>query len=232
MDEKERDTFNNVNWWDLNGPVAGLHKMNKVRVNFVRENFALPSSKPHLPLNGLTIMDVGCGAGILAEPLARLGAKVVGIDPLTQAIQSGEEHLKIMRQQNNETLDLLYINADINSAKEKFIESMDLVILSEVVEHVENWKGLLSEAAECVKPGGSLVVTTINRTYTAWLTAIIAAERILGIVPRGTHEYEKFVKPEEIRNAITKCMHSTLLKFYAFQVTWKLGKFWASHTIL
>jgi len=194
-------------WWDQHGPFGPLHRMNPVRVGFIRDKLSqhfqasqsIPSSSlPHLPLKGLNVLDVGCGGGLLSEPLARLGAKVLGIDASLEGIEVARAHAKkdpiveknVSYQQCNSE-DLFWEN---RSSSELF----DAVIASEIIEHVEYPKDFLRNCANLVKPGGALFVSTINRTPKSYALAIVGAEYIFRFVPAGTHDWNNFLSPKEI----------------------------------
>ncbi|KAF9530397.1 S-adenosyl-L-methionine-dependent methyltransferase [Crepidotus variabilis] len=194
-------------WWDEQGEFSFLHKMNPVRMQFIRdrifevaqeENPGL-SSKPHQALQGLDILDVGCGGGLLSESLARMGANTLGIDASQSNIAIASSHasadpaLKPASGRSN----LRYRNAP---AETLLLEPKryDVVCSMEVLEHVENPADFLSTCAELLKPGGHLFLSTIARTPTAYFLTILVAEDILGKVSKGTHTYAKYIKPSEL----------------------------------
>jgi 2-polyprenyl-6-hydroxyphenyl methylase / 3-demethylubiquinone-9 3-methyltransferase len=185
-------------WWDPKGAFAPLHRMNPVRLGFLRErivaHFARPDSGRR-PFEGLTVIDLGCGGGLVTEPMARLGAAVTGLDGAPESIAAASAHAAAMglaidyRQGTAE---------DLAKGPEKF----DVVLALEIVEHVADLHAFCDAAQALVAPGGLLIVSTINRTLAARALAITAAERILRWVPDGTHDYEKLVTPEELRGAL------------------------------
>lgn len=184
-------------WWDPKGPVKGLHALNEVRVPFFRD--CLISSKKvkvnldnqsHI-LDGFKILEVGCGAGILTEPLAKLGAEVVGIDP-------AEELIALAKGRLLNDLKVTYICETIEDHSSKFFEKYDCVVASEVVDHVKEKEPFLKACTDALKPGGSIFVTTFNKNTLSWLCVKIAAEYILSIIPKGTHDWNQFISPEEI----------------------------------
>jgi len=182
-------------WWAPNGKMRPLHKLNPVRIAFIRdlacETFERSPRKLDC-LNGLRILDIGCGGGILSEPLARLGGKVVGIDPAAENVAVAKAHA----EQSGLEIDYRATTAEaLADAGDKF----DLVIASEVVEHVADLSLFVKRAAEMVKPGGLMFVTTINRTVKSFALAIVGAEYVLRWLPVGTHSWDKFVMPEELR---------------------------------
>jgi len=171
-------------WWDENGPFKALHSFNLVRLEYLRKNNLYKS------LNGLSILDVGCGGGILCEPLSRLGAKVTGIDTNEKAIKVAKEHARI------KNLKIKYINAELSKLKKC---SFDIITCMEVLEHVESVNQIISISNDILKKNGIFFGSTINKTFTSYLLAILFAENILQIVPRGTHEWKKFLKPNYVK---------------------------------
>jgi 2-polyprenyl-6-hydroxyphenyl methylase/3-demethylubiquinone-9 3-methyltransferase len=185
-------------WWNLSGKMAPLHKFNPVRLAFIRDQACAQFSRDAKRLDclaGLSVLDIGCGGGIVAEPLARLRAQVTAIDPAAENVAAAKLH----SEKNGLAID--YRAATI----EEIVESgaaFDVVIASEVVEHVTNVDLFIGHAAKAVKPGGLLVVTTINRTLKSFALAIVGAEYLLRWLPVGTHSWNKFVTPGEIDRAI------------------------------
>jgi len=184
----------NGDWWDQNGQNSPLHSLNKLRVGYVRDLLSKtnPNSPAGLPLFGKTILDVGCGGGILAEGLAQLGAEVTAVDASEDLISVAEERRKRKRIENLTYLDVLV--EDLQEIDTRF----DLVISSEVLEHVEEPWAFVAYCSNLVKKDGDLIFTTINRTIQSRILAIELAERIVGLLPRGTHDWEKFVTVEEL----------------------------------
>ncbi|GLK81628.1 bifunctional 2-polyprenyl-6-hydroxyphenol methylase/3-demethylubiquinol 3-O-methyltransferase UbiG [Methylopila turkensis] len=184
-------------WWDPNGPMKPLHRFNPARVAIFRDAAAAQfgrDARAIRPLGGLTLLDVGCGAGVLAEPLARLGAEVTGIDPAADLIPVAEAHAA------DAGLAIAYRAA----AAETLVRegaAFDVVVASEVVEHVNDVPGFVATLAKLVKPGGLLLLSTINRTPLAHALVIVGAEYVLRWLPKGTHTYEKFVTPDELTAA-------------------------------
>jgi 2-polyprenyl-6-hydroxyphenyl methylase/3-demethylubiquinone-9 3-methyltransferase len=181
-------------WWDPDGPMKPLHGMNPVRLGFIRDraaaHFGIDARQMSL-LAGLAVADVGCGGGLLSEPLARMGARVTGLDPSTQNIAVAMAHAARME------LDIRYLPTtieDVVAQRERF----DMVTALEVVEHVADVPAFLAALSGALKPGGLLVMSTLNRTLRAYAAAIIGAEHILRWLPRGTHDWNKFVRPEEL----------------------------------
>jgi len=185
-------------WWDPKGPMAVLHKFNPVRLGFVRdlacERFGRdPRSLG--ALEGLSIVDIGCGGGVLAEPLARSGADVTGLDPAAANIAVARAHAEragIAVDYREETIETVV------AAGTRF----DIVLAMEVVEHVADVDAFVASCCAAVKPGGLLVMATLNRTLKSYALAIVSAEYLLRWLPRGTHDWEKFVTPEELESRI------------------------------
>ena len=209
-DELARFSALAAKWWDPRGPMAPLHKFNPVRLTWIKGEIAShfsdpgpasPSSplvgrdpKDPEALAGLRILDVGCGAGLLTEPLSRMGGVVTGIDPSPQLIEAARLHAAEM----NLAIDYRDTTAE---ALAESGERFDVVLILEVVEHVTDVAAFVATAASLVKPGGLLVASTINRTMKAFLLAIIGAEYVLRWLPRGTHTYDKLVTPDELTAA-------------------------------
>jgi len=185
-------------WWDPKGPMRVLHKFNPVRLTYIRDEacrrFGRDSRSPR-SLEGLTILDVGCGGGVLSEPLARLGARVTGLDPAPTNISVARLHAE------RAGLAIDYRNETVESVVAKG-ETFDMVLAMEVVEHVADVQAFVDACAQAVKPDGALAMATINRTLRSFALAIVGAEYVLGWLPKGTHEWEKFVTPDELTAAI------------------------------
>jgi 2-polyprenyl-6-hydroxyphenyl methylase / 3-demethylubiquinone-9 3-methyltransferase len=187
-------------WWDPTGKFRPLHKFNPVRLAYVREkvieHFGL-SQIARTPFEKLEILDIGCGGGLVSEPMARLGAKVTGIDPG----QRNVEVARIHAARSGLSIDYLAATAEDIAASAK---QFDVVLNMEVVEHVADVSLYLKSCAALVRPGGLMVVATINRTVRAFALAIVGAEYVLGWLPRGTHAYDKFVTPEELTSILAR----------------------------
>ena len=200
VDPREVERFARMaaNWWDPRGPMAPLHKLNPVRVGYIRDQACARFGREakHLGcLNGLRILDIGCGAGILSEPLARLGADMIGIDPAAENIEAARLHAA----ESGVAVDYRATTAEtLAEAGERF----DVVLAMEVVEHVVDVPAFVATCAAMVKPGGLLVMATLNRTMKSFALAIVGAEYILRWLPRGTHQWDKFVRPQELEAAI------------------------------
>lgn len=185
-------------WWDPRGPMAPLHKLNPVRLAYVRDRAAEQFGRdPKLIgcLEGLRMLDIGCGGGLLSEPLARLGADMTGIDPAAENVEIARAHAA----GTGVSVDYRATTAEaLAAAGARF----DVVLAMEVVEHVVDVPAFVATCASMVKPGGLLMMATLNRTLKSFALAIVGAEYILRWLPRGTHQWDKFVKPEELETAI------------------------------
>ena len=187
-------------WWDPRGPMAALHKFNPVRLAYIRDQAAARFGRDPTRLDslaGLRVLDIGCGGGILCEPLARLGAAMVGADPSESNIAIARRHAA----QSGLAIDYRDTTAD---ALAQAGELFDVVLAMEVVEHVTDLGLFVGLAATMVKPGGLLFVATLNRTAKSFALAIVGAEYILRWLPRGTHQWDKFVTPKELEIAIER----------------------------
>ncbi|HVY58258.1 MAG TPA: bifunctional 2-polyprenyl-6-hydroxyphenol methylase/3-demethylubiquinol 3-O-methyltransferase UbiG [Xanthobacteraceae bacterium] len=187
-------------WWDPRGSMATLHKFNPVRLGYIRDaacrHFERDPKRIDC-LGGLRMLDIGCGGGILSEPLARLGASVVGADPATANIEAARLHAA----ENGLSIDYRDTTAEaLAEAGERF----DVVLAMEVVEHVTDVPLFVRLAGGMVKPGGLMIAATINRTLKSFALAIVGAEYVLRWVPRGTHQWEKFVTPNELEIAMER----------------------------
>ena len=206
-------------WWDVSGKFKPLHMFNPIRIEYILdktiEHFNIKSVK--LPLKGLKILDIGCGGGLISEPMSRLGASVTGIDASLKNIKSAQSH----SIKNN-----LKINY-LNTSPEKMNETVkyDVILNLEVVEHVENVDLYFKSCAKLLKRNGIMFTATLNRSFTSFIKAIIGAEYILRWLPIGTHDWNKFFKPKELEDKITKLNFKILetkgLQFNLFTQEWK-----------
>jgi 2-polyprenyl-6-hydroxyphenyl methylase/3-demethylubiquinone-9 3-methyltransferase len=198
-DEIARFTAMAAKWWDERGPMRPLHRLNPLRLAWIKETIAARFGRPATPadaLKGLRILDIGCGAGLVCEPLARMGADVVGVDAAPKLIAAAKLHAA----ESGLAIDYRPAAAeDLAAAGERF----DVVLALEVVEHVNDVPAFVATSASLVKPGGVMIASTINRTPKAFVLAIVGAEYVLRWLPRGTHAYEKLVTPAELRAAFT-----------------------------
>jgi 2-polyprenyl-6-hydroxyphenyl methylase / 3-demethylubiquinone-9 3-methyltransferase len=200
IDEGEVAQFSRFaeQWWDPHGPMAALHKLNPVRLAYIRDRATAHFDRDPKRLDslaGLRILDIGCGGGILCEPLARLGAAVVGVDPSANNIAVAGRHAV----QSGLSIDYRDTSAE---ALAQAGEIFDVVLAMEVVEHVADVGLFIASAAAMVRPGGLLFVATINRTIKSFALAIVGAEYILRWLPRGTHQWDKLVAPNELETAL------------------------------
>jgi 2-polyprenyl-6-hydroxyphenyl methylase/3-demethylubiquinone-9 3-methyltransferase len=197
-DEVRRFSRLAAQWWDARGPMAALHKFNPVRLAYIRDRAAEHFGRDPArldSLSGLRVLDIGCGGGILSEPLARLGARVLGADPSESNIAIAKHHAE------RAGLAIDY-RASAAEALAQSGETFDIVLAMEVVEHVADFNLFVDVSSALVKPGGLLFVATLNRTLKSFALAIVGAEYILRWLPRGTHRWEKFVTPNELEIAI------------------------------
>jgi 2-polyprenyl-6-hydroxyphenyl methylase/3-demethylubiquinone-9 3-methyltransferase len=197
-DEVARFSAMARDWWDPAGPLAPLHRLNPTRLAWIRDriadHFGRDTKSDH-PLESLKILDIGCGGGLVTDPLARLGATVTGIDPAAENIAVARHHAAA------EGLPIDY-RAETAEALAARGETFDVVLILEVVEHVADVPAFVKTAGVLVKPGGLLLASTINRTLKAWALAIVGAEYVLRWLPRGTHSYDKLVTPNEFASAL------------------------------
>jgi 2-polyprenyl-6-hydroxyphenyl methylase / 3-demethylubiquinone-9 3-methyltransferase len=212
-------------WWDENGPMKPLHRFNPARVDYLRallkdrpRGDSRPAAKPGRPLDGLDILDIGCGGGILTESLARLGAEMTGIDPAAKNIAVAKLHA----EQSGLTVNYLATTAEELAAERR---KFDVVLAMEVVEHVRDVKAFIGTAASLVRPRGVLVVATLNRTLKSYALAIVGAEYVLRWLPRGTHDWDHFVTPRELRLALRgagmKILGETGVVYHPLSATWR-----------
>jgi len=226
IDQSEVDRFSAMaaEWWSPTGKFKPLHKFNPVRLAYIRdkaaENFSR-SPKSAKPLEGLRVLDIGCGGGLLSEPVARMGAEVVGADPSEKNIGIASTHAKA----SGVAVDYRAVTAEqLAEAGETF----DIVLNMEVVEHVADVELFMNTCASMVRPGGLMFVATINRTMKAAALAIFAAEKVLRWLPRGTHQYEKLVRPEELEKPLAasglEIVDRTGVFFNPLANQWNLSK--------
>ena len=187
-------------WWDPTGEMKPLHALNPTRIAYLRDRIAARFGRDPkasmTPLSGLRVLDAGCGAGLLTEPLARLGAEVTGLDPAVATIRAAKAHAA----QRDLAID--YRTTPVEALAAAGTESFDAVLAMEVVEHVADLNGFLDACARLVRPGGLCIVATINRTPKSFLLAKVGAEYVLGWLPRGTHDWRRFVRPSAVANAL------------------------------
>ncbi len=202
VDNEEVEKFDAIagEWWDPNGKFGPLHRINPTRLSYIRGqivNHVVADSRSMKPLSGVSALDVGCGGGLVTEPLTRLGAKVTGIDPSPETITAARDHAEKLG------LDIDYIAAtteDLTSSGRMF----DCILALEVIEHVPDVTGFLISCAGLLKPGGILILSTLNRTTKSYALGIVTAEYILGWLPRGTHRWSRFITPDELQNKLNE----------------------------
>lgn len=186
-------------WWDPNGDFKPLHVFNPTRLGFIRDTACAHfgrGRRDKRPLDGLALIDIGCGGGLVSEPMRRLGAQVTGIDAAEANVKTAAVHA----EQSGLSIDYLAMTAEAMVAVRP--AAFDIVLALEIIEHVADPAAFLGDCAALLKPGGLMIVATINRTPKAFALAIVGAEYVLGWLPRGTHEYDKFVKPNEIKEPL------------------------------
>jgi 2-polyprenyl-6-hydroxyphenyl methylase/3-demethylubiquinone-9 3-methyltransferase len=181
-------------WWDPQGKFRPLHRLGPTRLTFIRDRLVSqlrPGSAGPRPLDGVTVLDIGCGGGLISEPLCRMGARVTGIDPAEESISAARLHA----EEQGLVIDYRAATVEELVAQER---RFDAVLCLEVVEHVPEPAAFIALAARLVRPGGMLIASTINRTVKAYLLAIVGAEYVLRWLPAGTHQWERFVTPHEL----------------------------------
>jgi 2-polyprenyl-6-hydroxyphenyl methylase/3-demethylubiquinone-9 3-methyltransferase len=184
-----------ADWWDPEGPMRPLHRLNPVRLAFLQSRLCRHFGREptgRRPLSGLRLVDVGCGAGLVAEPLARLGAEVTAIDVSTENLAVARRHAAA------QGLEIAYLESSAEALAAGG-RRFDALVSMEVVEHVADLGGFLGACGRLVAPGGAAAFATLNRTARAYALAIVGAEYLLGWLPRGTHRFDRFVRPAELR---------------------------------
>ena len=200
VNKKEIEKFSKMaaEWWDPEGKFKPLHKFNPIRIKYIKDNiiysFKLKSKKK--PLQKINILDIGCGGGLLSEPMARLGANVTGIDASDKNIQIAKLHAK----KNKLNINYFCSSPEKLKIKKKF----DVILNMEIIEHVEDINFFIKSCSKLLKKNGLMFVATLNKTLKSYVFAIIGAEYVLRWLPIGTHDWEKFVKPEDLKNILSK----------------------------
>ena len=222
INKEEIQKFSNLanEWWDVKGKFKPLHMFNPIRIEYITEkikyHFKTSDSKNEF-LKGLKILDIGCGGGLISEPMARLGGNVTGIDASLKNINIAKHHSK----QNN--LNINYQNKSPEQLGE--VEKFDIILNLEVVEHVDNVNLYIKSCCKLLKKNGLMFTATLNRTFTSYIKAIIGAEYILRWLPIGTHDWNKFIKPEELEKKLKNAGFSTVdasgLEFNPIFKKWK-----------
>ena len=186
-------------WWDPHGKFRPLHKFNPTRLAFIRETVSAHFDRDTdstRPLDGLRLLDIGCGGGLLSEPMTRLGAQVTGADAGEKNIKTASVHAR------EQGLDIDYRHTTAEALAEAG-EQFDVILNMEVIEHVADTSAFMKSCGTCLKPGGLMITATLNRTARAFALAVVGAEYVLGWLPRGTHEWSKFITPDEMRALMT-----------------------------
>ena len=200
VNKKEIDKFSKManEWWDPEGKFKPLHKFNPTRIKYIKENIInnFKLKNKFRPLSGINILDIGCGGGLLSEPMSRMGANVTGIDASDKNIKIAKLHSK------KNKLKINYLCS--SPEKLKFTKKFDVILNMEIVEHVEDIDFFLKSCSKLLKKNGLMFVATINKTLKSYVFAIVGAEYVLRWLPIGTHEWEKFVKPEDLKKILMK----------------------------
>ncbi|MEI9965242.1 MAG: bifunctional 2-polyprenyl-6-hydroxyphenol methylase/3-demethylubiquinol 3-O-methyltransferase UbiG [Caulobacteraceae bacterium] len=198
VDVAEVERFSRMadDWWNPRGKFAPLHRFNPIRLGFIRDQALARFGRDagaRRPFEGLRLLDIGCGGGLLCEPMARLGFEVTGVDAAERNIGAAKAHAAA------QDLPINYLCSTVETLDEEGSEPFDLILNMEVVEHVADPAAFMRDAARLIAPGGMMIVATLNRTAKAMALAVIAAEHVLRWLPVGTHDWKKFLKPDEIR---------------------------------
>ena len=200
VNKKEIDKFSKManEWWDPEGKFKPLHKFNPIRIKYIKENIInnFKLKNKFRPLSGINILDIGCGGGLLSEPMSRMGANVTGIDASDKNIKIAKLHAK------KNKLKINYLCS--SPEKLKITKKFDVILNMEIVEHVEDIDFFLKSCSKLLKKNGLMFVATINKTLKSYIFAIVGAEYVLRWLPIGTHEWEKFVKPEDLKKILMK----------------------------
>ena len=200
VNKKEIEKFSKMatEWWNPSGKFKPLHKFNPIRIKYIKENiirnFKLKIKKK--PLEKINILDIGCGGGLLSEPMTRLGATVTGIDASNKNINIAKLHAK----KNKLKINYLCSSPENLKIKKKF----DVILNMEIIEHVEDINFFINSCSKLLKKNGLMFVATLNKTLKSYVFAIIGAEYVLRWLPIGTHDWEKFVRPEDLRKILSK----------------------------
>lgn len=214
--KQEYELFNHIadEWWDPKGKFKILHDILPIRINYILDNIRQKKIKK------LEILDLGCGGGLTCEPLARLGASVTGIDFVEKNIEIANQHAM------DSKLNIKYIKEDLDSFSLK--EKYDVILILEVLEHLDDWKSFIKKLKKNLKPNGILIISTINKTLFAKFFGILIAENILNWVPKNTHNYNKLIKPHDLKNILKnnnlKLTNLKGMNFNPLTGEWKLNK--------
>uniref|UniRef100_A0A915JYW7 Ubiquinone biosynthesis O-methyltransferase, mitochondrial n=1 Tax=Romanomermis culicivorax TaxID=13658 RepID=A0A915JYW7_ROMCU len=209
-DQLDAEKFSTLHsdWWHEDGIFKALHSMNRVRIPWISDTLSVENGKMSSsckPLSGKRILDVGSGGGILSVPLARLGARVIGLETVAESAKAATNHLEVSNKIKGENLDIDYVNSSIEDYVAENAEAkFDALVASEVVEHVSDRKFFIENCSKLLPSGSHLFLTTLNKTLASKILAVYMAENILGIVPPGIHDWEKFVSPENLELQLEK----------------------------
>jgi len=200
VNKKEIEKFSKMatEWWDPEGKFKPLHKFNPIRIKYIKDNiiYSFKLKSKEQPLQKINILDIGCGGGLLSEPMARLGANVTGIDASDKNIKIAKLHAK----KNKLNINYFCSSPEKLKIKKKF----DVILNMEIIEHVEDINFFIKSCSKLLKKNGLMFVATLNKTLKSYVFAIIGAEYVLRWLPIGTHDWEKFVKPEDLKNILSK----------------------------
>ena len=224
VNKKEIEKFSKMaaEWWDPEGKFKPLHKFNPIRIKYIKDNiiYSFKLKSKEQPLQKINILDIGCGGGLLSEPMARLGANVTGIDASDKNIKIAKLHAK----KNKLNINYFCSSPEKLKTKKKF----DVILNMEIIEHVEDINFFLKTCSNLLKKNGLMFVATLNKTLKSYMFAIIGAEYILKWLPIGTHEWEKFVNPSDLENILKKNNLSLVkldgMKFNILSDEWSISK--------
>ena len=194
INKKEIEKFSKIaaEWWNPNGKFKPLHKFNPIRIKYIKDNIIkkFNLNSPNKPLKTINLLDIGCGGGLLSEPMSRLGANVVGIDASKKNIEVAKFHAK----KNKLKINYICASPEILKIQKKF----DVILSMEIIEHVEDVNFFIKKSSELLKKNGLMFIATLNKTLKSYIFAIVGAEYILKWLPIGTHDWNKFIKPDEL----------------------------------
>lgn len=224
LNQEEINKFNQIaeTWWDPNGPFKPLHIFNPARLSYLKDHIKkhFQIKKNETPLDSLNILDMGCGGGMIAEPLARLGANVTGVDGSEKAIGVAKAHA------SEQDLNIHYIHGSLEKLEAK--PTYDVITCLEMIEHVDNPGEVLHKLVPLLKPGGLIFISTLNKTLKSYMMAIVGAEYVLRWLPRGTHQWSKFMPPsavvEPLQEAGAKTIDITGFIYNPLTQTWKTSQ--------
>ena len=222
INKQEIQKFSNLadEWWDVSGKFKPLHMFNPIRIEYISEKIKTHfniNEKSNFYLKGLSILDIGCGGGLISEPMARLGGNVTGIDASEKNIKIAQSHSK------KSNLKIRYLNKSPEQLNE--FEKFDVILNLEIVEHVEDVNLYIKSCFKLLKKNGIMFTATLNRSFMSYIKAIIGAEYVLRWLPIGTHDWNKFIKPEELEDNLRRNNFKTIdlkgLEFNPFLKKWK-----------